>query len=345
MNWTPLQQQHLRTLRRSLNRAVTVLREGGQVVVPTGWGYGRAFTHPRLQGGEEPWPEMEGLHLLFAPSEEGSEPPWRSWAEFGPPGLEKLLSLAWPGPLILEARCPQTRRALRCAAPWHPLMQELLARSGPCLWLPLTTEEMARLSHPGPADAEPFSPARTLRWPEVDVHLQPTVLDVRSRPWRLLREGFLEYEEIVARLEEPVILSEERAFPRRALRTFRPQHRTVVLEAARKEELPQLVERFRELTSLEWSLRVYLEETIAHRHFPDDRYVRVYGEMSDPERVRRRLEAMLERQRRRSGKRILLIGVAELESSAESLKADLRKLADRWIVVESGESFVLEEFR
>jgi hypothetical protein len=92
-------------------------------------------------------------------------------------------------------------------------------------------------------------------------------------------------------------------------------------------------------------LRVYLDESVAHNHFPDDRNVRVYGEMLDPERVRRRLEAMLERQRRRSGKRILLIGVSELDASADSLKADLEKLADRWLLVPEGGSVAIDEFR
>jgi hypothetical protein len=221
----------------------------------------------------------------------------------------------------------------------------MLARNGCCLWLPLSAEEAMQLASRAEADSEAFMGDRALIWPEPDAPIVPTHLDASTVPWRLTQLGFIEVEELAARIEEPLLLSQDRAFPSRGLRTFVPQHKTIVLEASRRTDLPRLVTAFRESVGPEWSLRVYLDESVAHNHFPDDRNVRVYGEMLDPERVRRRLEAMLERQRRRSGKRILLIGVSELDASADSLKADLEKLADRWLLVPEGGSVAIDEFR
>ncbi len=338
-------QQHLRTLRRGLNRAVTALKGEERIVMSAGWGYGRVFTHPRLLGeSAQPWPEAEELYLLFPEPEEGGQPLWHQRPEWVADEIRSALDFFWPGPLVVSVRCPETRRRLFLACPWHPLIKELLARNGPCLWTPLDREESRQLASRQGSDSEAFAGEKALIWPEPELPLALTHLDVATTPWRLLQSGFVEPEELSSRLGRPFLLSDERAFPRRSLRAFAPQYRTVVLQAASREELPGLIERFREGIGPEWSLRIYLDEVLAHHHFPDDRAVRVYGEMNDPERVRRRLEAMLERQRRRSGKRILLIAVAQLDAAADSLKADLEKLADRWLTVPSGGSVSVEEF-
>jgi hypothetical protein len=329
-----------------MNKAVTAVKGDGRVVMSTGWGFGRAFGHPRLSGpSDSPWPDDDDLYLLFPEPEEGAVPLWHTHSELIPEGLMRSLDFFWPGPLVVGVRCPSTRRRLKAACPWHPLMREMLSRSGCCLWVPLTPEESRQLASRAGADSEAFNGDRALLWPDPEIPLLPTYLDASTRPWRMMEVGFVEVDELAARIQEPFLLSGERAFPQRSLRTFSPQYRTVVLEAASRAELPGLVEAFRNSVGLEWSLRVYLDETIAHNHFPEDRGVRVYGEMRDPERVRRRLEAMLERQRRRSGKRILLIGVAELDASADSLKADLLKLADRWLSIPPGETVTIDEFQ
>ena len=329
-----------------MNRAVTAIKGDGRVVMSTGWGYGRAFGHPRLLGPSDvPWPDDDEIYLLFPEPEEGASPLWHSQGELIPEGLMRALDFFWPGPFLIGVRCPITKKRLRAACPWHPLMREMLSRNGCCLWVPLTVDESRQLASRAGTDSEAFNGDRALIWPDPEVSLTPTFLDASTTPWRLMESGFVEVDELKARISVPFLLSEERAFPKRSLRTFAPQYRTVVLEAASREALPGLVEKFRESVGPEWSLRVYLDEAVAHTHFPEDRGVRVYGEMRDPERVRRRLEAMLERQRRRSGKRILLIGVAELDASADSLKADLQKLADRWMSIPAGETVVTDEFR
>ncbi len=345
MSQAQQQQQHLRTLRRSLNRAVTTLKGDGAVIVNIGWSFGRAFGIPKLapELGLE-WPEEIGdLHLFFPSLEDGAEAAvWKDWGGLIPEELMKALDFFWPGPLVVQVRCSRTRRRLKIGCPWHPLMKELLARHGCVFWTPFSVDE-EREFHGRGGDLEKFGKERVLVWPENDAILPITLLDAATSPWRLMERGFVEADELIARIPRPVLLSDDRAFPRRPLRTFQPQHRTVVLEAAAKEDLPRLVEEFRTQLGPEWAVRIYLDEWVAHNHFPDDRGVRVYGEMSDPERVRRRLEAMLERQRRRSGKRVLLIGIAELDGSADSLKADLEKLAQYWFSVAKDEALELDE--
>lgn len=340
------QQQHLRTLRRSLNRAVTTLKGDDSIIVNVGWGVGRVFGNPKLRPelGLE-WPEeSEDLHLLF-PSPEGDVETavWRDWGDLIPEELRKSLDFFWPGPLVVQVRCPRTRRRVKICCPWHPLMKELLSRHGCVFWSPMGAPE-ERDFHERGGDLERFGRERVLVWPEREVVLAISLLDTGTSPWRLMERGFVEADELFARIPRPVLLSDDRAFPARPLRTFQPQHRTVILEAAAKDDLPRLVEEFRAQLGPEWAVRIYLDESVAHKHFPDDRGVRVYGEMSDPERVRRRLEAMLERQRRRSGKRVLLIGIAELDGSADSLKTDLEKLAQYWFTIGKGEALELNEF-
>ena len=315
------------------------------MVLSTGWAYGRAFGHPRLTGADQPWPEHEDLYLLFPEPEEGGPPMWHSQGDLIPAGLLAAMDFFWPGPVVFGVRCPATRRRLKLACPWHPMMRELLARHGLCLWTPVSPAEERRLLERRGNDGESLDGDRALVWPDPEVPIKPTYLDASTVPWRLMESGFVEVDELSTRISEPFLLSQDRAFPSRGLRTFVPQTRTVVLEAELKTELPALVESFRQKVGPDWALRVYLEEALAHTHFPEDRDVRVFGEMTDPERVRRRLEAMLERQRRRSGKRILLIGVAELNVAADSLKADLQKLSDRWLLVPKGGVLETEEFR
>ena len=335
-------QAHLRTLRRGLNRAVTDLKSGERLIVHTGWAHGRVFgsadrNHCSLD---------EPLYYLY-PAPEESAPAWHGEESLLPEGLLDAADFFWPGPLVLSVRSRELGRILHLACPWHPLIRELLSRNGACFWTPLSEEAEHRLAvaRQRGQEQDVFEGERALLWPEPEVALVPTRFDASTRPWRWMEAGFIDYDEFAPRIREPFILSADRAFPRRQLRSFVPANTTVVLQASDRTELPTLVEKFRQGIGPEWSLRIYLDECVAHAHFPDDRIVRVYGEMGDPERVRRRLEAMLERQRRRSGKRILLIGVAELPPAADSLKADLQKLADRWITVAAGEELELDEFR
>ncbi|MFA5505085.1 MAG: hypothetical protein WC314_09820 [Vulcanimicrobiota bacterium] len=328
-------QQHLRTMRRSLNRAVTSLKEGSDVVCHSGWGYGRVFTHPWVEAkgkSEESLPEEE-VTLLLPPSqpEELAE-----WSAILPPGVLPALAFFWPGPLLVRVRVPGGVRRLTVGCPWHPVMQELLERNGAALFQDLTGESKQHVEEGRELSGSDYESARLLRWPEEETPLEPSLLDLGTRPWRLLQQAFVKADELFPYLNEPVILSHERAFPERAIRTYVPEGSTLIVEADEAEQLPEAVRELRAQVPPDTFVRIYLDEQIAHTHFPDDREVRVYGELSDMERVRRRLQAMLERQNRRLGKRVLLIGVSNLGPGSESFQADLRKFSHGWLKVEDG---------
>lgn len=330
-------QQHLRTLRRGLNRAVSALKAGERVICHSGLGYGVAFTHPWLQaigpdGADFLRTEIDEPCYLFLPEGEFS-----TLQGLLHPGLERAASFFWPGPLLVRTRLvtlPDGRvPRLVVTVPWHPLMQELLARHGALLWRPLSEERRLELERLG-ENVESLGDDLVLLWPEREVTLKPTLLDISSKPWRLLSQGFVGVDELVKRIEEPLVLSMERAFPARAIQTYIPEGKTFIVEAADRTHLPEAIQRLRSQVPPDAFVRIYLDETTAHNHFPDDREVRVYGELDDPERVRRRLQAMLERQNRRLGKRVLLIAVAELGPGTESFRIDLEKLGDGWLKVE-----------
>ncbi len=326
------QQQHLRTLRKSLNRAVGSLKNGESVVISSGWRYGRVFAHDWLEDPTKELPEGEDLHLLFPPPGEDGELPWDGHYAVDEE-LRPALDFFWPGPFLVTVRLPESRRKLTLGCPWPPLMGELLARHGPVFWQPLGEEQerYVRERRDLP-DAE--ESRRLLLWPDEETLLTPTLLDASTIPWRFMVGGFVSADELRGRLKKPFLLSQDRAFPTRALKTFQPQHQTVVLEAADRESLIEAISKVREEAPTDVAVRIYVDESIAHNHFPDVREVLVFGEMSDPERVRRRLEAMLERQRRRGGKRLFVIAVCDLNPATESLKKDLEKMCNAWIPVD-----------
>lgn len=339
-NLNSQQQQHLRSLRKTVNRSVTSLKNGDDVVISTGWSYGRAFAHDWTTDPTQSPPERRQLHCLFPEAPEEGEPAWHNHPAV-PQELLPALDFFWPGPLVVAVRSPETRAKIVLACPWRPLICELLSRHGAVLWEPLEEEEeryvRERRDMPG------SSGDRLLLWPEEETLITPTFLDASTVPWRLMEQGFVGVDELRARISTPFLLSEDRAFPRRALRTFQPQHKTVVLEAATQEILIEAINKIRQDVAADVALRIYVDEAVAHNHFPDERAILVYGEMSDPERVRRRLEAMLERQRRRGGKRMFVIAISELTSAADSLKKDLEKMSDNWVSVEEVEKLAFHD--
>lgn len=333
-------QQHLRTLRRTLNRAVTSLKDDGRVICHSGWGYGSCYSHPWLEGkgqDEIEFPQDSKAFLLLPPPDAESCETW--WNIF-PAELQQALEFFWPGPLQVQVRLKCRSRITVCT-PWTPLMKELLSRHGAVLWEPLEAAQAQALEEGKELSESQRDGGRVLLWPEKEARICPTFLDVSTRPWRLLGEGFVSSDELQSKLTEPVVLSLERAFPARPIRTYVPDGKTIVLEAQSKDQLPAAVECLRGQVPPDAYVRIYLDEHTAHNHFPDDREVRVYGELSDPERVRRRLQAMLERQNRRFGKRILLIAVADI-GQADSFRADLEKLSDGWLNIEEGVDPVLD---
>ena len=83
-------QQHLRTLRRALNRAVTSFKEDGKVVCSLGWGFGRLFHHPWIDQkgqGESLLPQGDDLFLLLPPEAEQ----WEDFLHLIPEGARKAV--------------------------------------------------------------------------------------------------------------------------------------------------------------------------------------------------------------------------------------------------------------
>lgn len=334
-------QQHLRTLRRALNRAVTSLKQGGRVTMHVGWGYGVCWWDPWLQEREGEVPEQEGepTVLLPPPSSENFEP----WISLVPEKAVEAVKFFWPGPLVVRIKLArQDGSTVKCtlACPWQPLAKEFLSRHGAVFYSPVSPEVEELLSQ-GMEPPQQDEESRVLLWPEPETSLPLTRLDLTTRPWRLMEQGFIDADELLSRVDEPVLLSAERAFPVRSIRTYVPEGKTIIVEARDRELLPEAMRSLREQVPPDAYVRLYLDELIAHNHFPDDREVRVYGELSDPERVRRRLQAMLERQSRRFGKRVLLIGVAEMGEHCDSFRSDLEKLSDSWLLVEEGKKLEL----
>jgi hypothetical protein len=322
-------------MRRSLNRAVTALKDDGDVVCHSGWDYGRIFSHSWIEGkGESEVALPEGDPFLILPPMESSD--LAEWNALFPEGVRPALEFFWPGPLFVRVRIPNSFQRLAVACPWHPLAQELLSRHGALFFAPLTGQVKQEIEEGRELSGKEFEKTRLLRWPEEETSLESSLLDISTRPWRLLRQAFVGGEELQRLLQEPMVLSHEKAFPERPIRTYVPEGRTIIVEATDSEELPAAVQTLREQVPPDASLRIYLDEKTAHTHFPDDREVKVYGELSDLERVRRRLQAMLERQNRRFGKRILLIGVSNLGPGSESFKNDLENLSQGWLKVADG---------
>lgn len=339
-------QQHIRALRRALNRAVTSLKEEGRIVCHLGWGYARIFDHSWLEDRGESGsllPETENLVLALPADPEQ----WSGYEHLLPEGAREALEFYWPGPLHLRVRIDEGEgeekrlRRLTVGVPWQPLIKELLSRSGPVFSSIVSPEESQALSEGKDISARGGEKLKIIHWPEPECDLPPTLLDVSTRPWRILEHGFVDADELRGKLKESTLLSQEKAFPVRAIRRYIPEGKTIIVEAKDKELLPAAVQSLREQVPPDAFVRVYLDESVAHNHFPDDREVRVYGELSDPERVRRRLQAMLERQSRRFGKRVLLIGVAEMGSNCDSFRADLEKLSDGWLEVKPDEELTL----
>lgn len=128
-----------------IERAVTVLAEGGTVVLPTDTVYGLAALPARadrlavLKGRPADMP----VAVLVARVADA----WALTAEPRAPGAEALAAELWPGPLtlVLPGRAGGTV-GVRC--PDHALVQALAARVGP-----IATTSANRHGRPTPATA------------------------------------------------------------------------------------------------------------------------------------------------------------------------------------------------
>lgn len=191
------QQQHLRGLRRGVNKAVITLKEGRRLLVHSGWGHGHAVALPGEKQGLPSSLGQQDLFYFYPSPAASSLPLWRAEGSLLPEELRAAADFFWPGPLAMAVRWPGTRLKIQLACPWHPLIAELLARHGPCLWSPLTAEQEQRLDElRRKREVTSFEGDAALLWPDRQVALPLTRLDATTRPWRQTESGFVEHAEL-----------------------------------------------------------------------------------------------------------------------------------------------------
>jgi len=208
--------EHLTTSAADLDRAATLLRDGGLVAIPTETVYGLAVR------ADDP---LAVARLFLAKGRPADNPLIVHVAAVGDvasvarevtPLAQRLLEHFAPGPLtvVLAARDDLPRAVtggldtVAVRVPDHPVALELLRRSGVALAAPSAN----RSSRPSPtradhvlADLDGLIDAVVDAGP-TRVGLESTVVDARGDSWRMLREGGVTREALTAVLgpEAPV---------------------------------------------------------------------------------------------------------------------------------------------
>ena len=194
-----------------VDRALSVLRAGGLVAVPTETVYGLAADASNA----------DAVRRVFAVKDRPADHPLivhvgaaaqlGDWAASIPPAAEVLADACWPGPLTLLVPRSATvldlvtggRTSVGVRVPAHPLTLELLARFGGGLAAP-SANRFGRVS-PTTADH-----VRADLGDEVDfvldggpcpVGVESTIVDCTVDPPQVLRPGGISSEEIESLLE------------------------------------------------------------------------------------------------------------------------------------------------
>ena len=194
----------------NMDRAAGIIRGGGLVAVPTETVYGLAANGLDANAVERIYsvkgrPEVKPLSLMV----HGAEAMERCWSEV-PSQARSLAEEFWPGPLTIigtsAQEIPEIVRAggdtvgLRC--PDHPLTLELLTKCG----VPLAAPSANPSGAPSPKTA-----AQVLEYfdgkidavidgGECGIGTESTIITLAEKPFRILRRGALDPDEIAARL-------------------------------------------------------------------------------------------------------------------------------------------------
>jgi tRNA threonylcarbamoyl adenosine modification protein (Sua5/YciO/YrdC/YwlC family) len=189
-----------------LDDAVTAIRGGGVVVVPTDTVYGVVCDPADAAAVERIYeikrrPETLELTVLCAdPADVEDDVELTSEARL-------LAGAYWPGPLSMVMRVrgrrweiPRTGRSLSCRVPNHALMLELLHRTGP-----LASTSANRHGQPAAVSA---MEARVAFGADIDIVLDggtasgrpSTIIDCTTTPPRVLRDGPITTDELLSRL-------------------------------------------------------------------------------------------------------------------------------------------------
>lgn len=189
-----------------LDAAIAAIRSGGVVAVPTDTVYGvvcdpaNAAAVERIYGIKRR-PESLELTLLCAAAGDVEDDVVLNSA------ARRLAETYWPGPLsiVLPVRrrrwvIPRTGKSLSCRAPDHALLLELLRRTGP-----LASTSANRHGQPPAISAKE---ARVAFGAEVETVIDggtasgrpSTIIDCTTTPPRVLRNGPIITDELLARL-------------------------------------------------------------------------------------------------------------------------------------------------
>jgi L-threonylcarbamoyladenylate synthase len=194
-------------MRVSLAEAITLLKRGEVVAIPTETVYGLAgdvqnesALHKIYATKQRPANNPLSVHIASAAQVDDFA------AEF-PPLAQKLAQAFWPGPLTIVLKSkPHVSSIVRANAPTvalrvpaHPLTLKLLNESGLALAAP-SANRYTQLSPTTAAHVEASLGADTpvLDGGACQVGIESTIVSVESEEWQLLRHGMVS----IAQIEE-----------------------------------------------------------------------------------------------------------------------------------------------
>jgi len=225
-----------------LAQAITLLKHGGVVAIPTETVYGlaadasnEAALHQVYSIKQRPIDNPLIVHIADASKVS-------DWAAEFPPLAQKLASAFWPGPftLVLQAkehvspivRGNQPTVALR--VPSHPTTLKLLQESGLALAAP-SANKFTQLS---PTTAEHVTTGLGEAVPVLDggacrVGIESTIVSVENEDWRLLRLGMIS-EGTIERIAGKPALKNDKPLPKvpgQHLQHYSPRTPTKLFES------------------------------------------------------------------------------------------------------------------
>ena len=194
----------------NIDRAAEIIRAGGLVAVPTETVYGLAANGLDAGAVEKIYavkgrPEVKPLNLMV----HGAEAMDKCWATV-PAQARSLAEEFWPGPLtIINASAPEIPDIVRAGGatvglrcPDHPLTLELLAKCG----VPLAAPSANPSGAPSPKTAQDVlryfdgKIDAVIDGGECGIGTESTIITLAETPFKILRPGALEADEIAARL-------------------------------------------------------------------------------------------------------------------------------------------------
>lgn len=192
-------------MRVSLTEAITQLKAGEVVAIPTETVYGLAADARNPDAIAQIYtiksrPANNPLIVHLANASQVLD-----WATTFPPMAQVLANTFWPGPLtlVLPARdtVPQIVRAnqatIALRVPAHPITQQLLQQSGLGLAAP-SANKYTEISPTTPAHVEKSLGADipVLDGGACTVGIESTIISVDNNRWQLLRQGMITENEI-----------------------------------------------------------------------------------------------------------------------------------------------------